>query len=245
MSRPSLVFTVLTLAIWLAIVFLPVSWPLSDPGRAPFRLGPISTDVRAGQTFLAPEEFDQISVPLRVGGPFGSSNEISLHVRSADPTTSWGVRSEVVSVESTGEATEQITFDLEQSIYRPDPLYFEIEVSPAAEWPTYTLATQGDQVSDGRLHLDHEPGFADQDLVFQLLSHRPLWSQIGTWWPEHQMMLVSGLVLLLLVHFFGYTMVRAVATSQGQILRWVSPAAASTLVVAIVTGIIFLTAFYR
>jgi hypothetical protein len=245
MSRRSLVVAALTLAIWLAVVLMPASWPLSDPGRAPFRLGPISTDVRAGQTFLAPDEFDQISLPLRVGGPFGSSNRVSVSVRSADPTMSWSVNSNVISVESTREATEQVTFDLELSIFQPDPLYFEVEVSRDAEWPTYTLATQGNQVPDGRLHLGHEPGFADQDLVFQLLSRRPLWSQIGIWWPDHRMMLVSGLVLLLFVHFSVYALVRAVAAGTGQPFWQLSPAATSTLIVAGATGIIFLAAFYR
>ncbi|MDP6348355.1 MAG: hypothetical protein QGG58_01015 [Chloroflexota bacterium] len=245
MSRPSLIVTALTLAIWLAIVLTPVSWPLTDPGRAPFRLGPISTDVRAGQTFLASEGFDQISLPLRVGGPFGSSNQVSVSVRSADPTMSWGARSNVVSVESTIEAMEQVTFDLELSISRPDPLYFEIEVAPAAEWPTYTLATQGDQVSGGRLHLGHEPGFADQDLVFQILVRRSAWSQIGIWWPDHRMMLVGGLILLLLVHFSGYTLVRAAAAAKTQLLRQVNPATASAFLVALFSGLVFLVAFYR
>ncbi len=245
MSRPSLIVVTLTLAIWLATILVPVSWPLSDPGRAPFRLGPISTDVRAGQTFRAAEAFDQISLPLRVGGPFGSSNNISINVRSADPTMSWAVRSKVVSVESTGEATEQVTFDLEQSISRPDPLYLEIEVSPSARWPTYALATQGDQDPNGRLYLGHEPGFADQDLVFQILVRRTTWSQIGIWWPDHRMMFASGLVLLLLVHFSVYTLVRAVVAGNGQLLRQVNPAAASAFLVALGSGSVFLVAFCR
>ena len=158
---------------------------------------------------------------------------------------SWGVRSNVIRVESTSEVIEQVTFDLEPSISRPGPLYFEIEVAPAAEWPTYTLATQGDQVPGGRLHLGHEAGFADQDLVFQILVRRTAWSQIGIWWPDHRMMLVSGLILLLLVHFSGYALVRAVVAGNDQLLRQVDPAAASALVVAVAAGIIFVVAFHR
>ena len=244
-SRLSLVIRALTLATWLAIALVPVAWPLSEPGRSPFRLGPISTDVRAGQTFLQPEAFDQISLPLRVGGPFGSSNEVSINVRSADPTMSWGVRSEIVAVESTSEAMEQVTFHLEQPVSRPDLLYFEIEISPTAQWPTYTLATRGDQERAGRLYLEDAPSFADQDLVFQILGRKPAFAKVVAWWPNHKMTILSALILLALVHVFVYTSLRALAATGNPTFGELRPAATSALLVAGAVGVVVLVAFAR
>ena len=235
----------LGVAIWLAVVFCPVSWPLSDPGKSPFRLGPISADVRAGQTFHATEPFDQISLPVRIGGPFGESNELSLRVQSDGQDGSWSARSEMVRVKSTAEAVEQVTFDFEELLPATGLLYFEIEVSAAAEWPTYTLATLADQSPDGQLYLQEVPVFADQDLVFQLLRRQPLRERAAAWWSRSRGMVVSGAILLGLIHIAVFTIFRAAADTRAGWLGGVRPSVATLLTVAVWAGAIFLIAFFR
>ena len=59
------------LGLWAVVILSPVEWPL-NPYRhenAVFRLGPVSADVQAGQTFASAEPFNGIAVPVKVGGP--------------------------------------------------------------------------------------------------------------------------------------------------------------------------------
>lgn len=233
------------LAIWLAIALGPVSWPLSDPGRWPFRLGPISADVPAGQTFRATEPFDRISIPVRIGGPFGQTNQLSLRVDLDGRSGSRSVRSGTVRVKSTSDQMEQVTFEFEEPITVPELLYFEIEVSPSAEWPTFTMATLADQTVDGRLYLEGAPGFADQDLVFQLLRRQSSRERLTVWWSLYPAMLVTGALLLALVHMTVFSIFRAMAQAEVRWLRRVRPSVATLSGVAVSLGTIFALAFIR
>ena len=235
----------LGLAIWLAVALVPVSWPMSDPGRSPFRLGPISAAVPAGQTFRATEPFDQVSVPVRIGGPFGEMNRLSLRIDYDGQDGTWSVRSESVQVESTSKETEQVTFNFEELIAVSGPLYFEIEVPPAAEWPTYTLATLADQTPDGRLYLERTPGFADQDLVFQLLRRQPLGERMTIWWSQYRAMAVIGIILLGLIHGAVFTIFGTMAEAGVRWLRVIRPTVITLPVVAAGVGAVFAIAFFR
>lgn len=235
----------LGLAVWLAIALVPVSWPLSDPGRSPFRMGPISADVPAGQTFRSAEPFDEISVPVRVGGPFGKTNLLSIRIEYEGQNGLQRIRSGTVNIKSTAKETEQVTFDFEKPIAVAGPLYFEIEVSPTAEWPTYTLATHADQIPEGRLYMERAPGFTDQDLVFQLLRRQSLVERLITWWSLYPAMLVSGAFLLVLLHMTVFTIFMAMAEAGSRRLRSVRPSVATLLTVAVSLGTIFVIAFFR
>jgi len=232
-------------AIWLAIALAAVSWPLSGPGRSPFRLGPISADVPAGQTFRATEPFDQISIPLRIGGPHGVTNQLNLRVEYVGQDGLWSDRSDTKRVKSTPERMEQITFSFEEPLENPGPLYFEIEVSPVAEWPTNTLATLADQAPDGRLYLASAPGFADQDLVFQLLRRQPLWERLAVWWSHYRAMAVTVAILLGRVHPAVFVIFGAMADAGIVRLRGVRPSVATLPAVASSVGAVFAIAFFR
>lgn len=235
----------LGLAIWLAIALVPVSWPLSDPGRSPFRLGPISADVPAGQTFRATEPFHRISIPVRIGGPFGQTNQLSLRIDFDGLNGSRSVRSGTIRVTTTANEMEQITFEFEGPIAVSELLYFEIEVSPSAEWPTFTMATLADQTVDGQLYLEGAPGFADQDLVFQLLRRQSSRERLTVWWSLYPAMLVTGAFLLALVHITVFSIFRAMAEADIRWLRRVRPSVATLLTVAVSLGTIFASAFFR
>jgi len=245
MSLREVGLVMLGLAIWLAIALVPVSWPLSDPGRSPFLLGPISADVPAGQTFRATEPFDRISIPVRIGGPFGQTNQLSLRIDLDGRNGSRSVRSGTVRVQPASDQMEQITFEFEEPIAASELLYFEIEVSPAAERPTFTMATLADQTPDGRLYLEGAPGFADQDLVFQLLRQQSSRERLTVWWSLYPAMLVTGVFLLALVHITVFSIFRAMAEAEVRWLRRVRPSVATLLTVAVSLGTIFAFAFFR
>ena len=173
------------------------------------------------------------------------TNQLNLRVEYVGQDGLWSVRSDTISVESTPAQMEQITFSFEERLEIPGPLYFEIEVSPTAEWPTYTLATLADQDPDGRLYLASAPGFADQDLVFQLLRRQPLWERLAVWWSQYRAMAVTGAILLGLVHLTVFAIFRAMADAGILWLRGVRPSVATLPAVASSVGAFFVIAFFR
>ncbi len=127
---------------------------------------------------------------------------------------------------------------------------------PAYEYVTALLAAlaapmAGVQIvrwilpQERRLYMERAPGFADQDLVFQLLRQQSSRERLTVWWSLYPAMLVTGVFLLALVHITVFSIFRAMAEADTRWLRRVRPSVATLLTVAVSLGTIFAFAFFR
>lgn len=198
--------------LWLAVALIPVEWSLSPSQRegAVFRLGPVSADVAAGQTFASTEPFDLLVVPVKIGGPFGSAVVMYVRVHAGGPDNALIARSAPVAAVSTRRAFEMVVFRLAEPIAAGRPYYFEIEVPRDTPWPVFLAATRLDKASSGRLFLGGASGFEDQDLVYQLLSRQSLLGRLPRLWTAHQGSVVVGIGLLAMLHLVSYAAVHTV-----------------------------------
>lgn len=218
LNRPlfSGLLVTITFALWLWILTVPVAWTLNQPDRTGFRLGPISEDIRAGQTFVASGAFDIIAVPVWLGAPFGNRLDLQAtlqaggldgaHVASSLPTPAY----------SKAGGADVVEFLFDTTVPGGTSLYFEIKVPRSSPWPVFLTATQGDRDSTGRLVMNGTFGHADQDLVYQLLRQQSVFSRMSYWWTYHPFALAVSITLITLVHVLTYMTVRTVSETLQQ-----------------------------
>ena len=206
----------ITLASWLWILMVPVAWPLNQPDRTGFRLGPVSEDVQAGQTFVASEAFDIVAVPVWLGAPFGNHLDLQAtlqaggvdgaHVASSRPTPAYSRES----------GPDVVEFIFETTMPRDTSLYLEIQVPRSSPWPVFLIATRGDRDSTGRLVMHRNFGHVDQDLIYQLLRQQSVYSRMSYWSTHHPFALVVAITVITLVHVLAYITVRTLSETVQQ-----------------------------
>lgn len=216
----SVLILLTALGLWLAVALVPVEWSLSPSHRegAVFRLGPVSSDVPAGQTFDTAELFDLLATPIRVGGPFGSVVQTRIRVHSEGPDGSLVATSAPVEAVSTERTFEMVMFRLSAPVASGRTYYFELDFPQNTAWPVFLAATLRNKDSSGRLFMGGEPGFADQDLVFQLLRRQSLLGRLPHWWTAHHGGVVVAVALVLLLHLASYAAVYALPLELRRLL---------------------------
>jgi hypothetical protein len=195
---------------------VPVAWALNQPDRTGFRLGPVSEDIRAGQTFVASEAFDIIAVPVLLGAPIGNHLILQATLQAGGLDGTHVASSLLTTAYSRAGGADVVEFPFETTVPGGTSLYFEIQVPRSSPWPVFLTATQGDRDSTGRLVMNGTFGHADQDLIYQLLRQQSVFSRMSYWWTDHLFALVVSIALITLVHVLTYTTVRTVSETVQQ-----------------------------
>ncbi len=207
-ARVAALVMVVVLGLWAVVLTLPVEWAISPSTRTVFRLGPVSADVTVGQTFAVSEPFDLLTLPVRIGGPFGSTANLQVRVRSGGPRGELVAESARVAVISTKREFEMAEFRFTRSVPAGEPRYFELEIPRQTSFPVFVAAKRNDEDPGSRLFLAGTPGYADQDLAYQLLRRQSVLGRLPVWWESHRGVVVVGAGLLVLLHVISYAAVQ-------------------------------------
>ena len=188
--------------LWCAVMLIPIEWPLSvyQHENSVFNLGPVSADVRPGQSFAAHEPFDVLAAPVQVGGPLESVATLTARVRSAGPSGASVSVSAPVRAVSTERAYQMVHFRFPETVPAGDEYFVEFDIPRVTRWPIYLAAIAGDKYPDGQLFMQGAPTLRGQDLVYQLLRRQSIGERIPTWWHANRGSVVVGIGLLVLLH---------------------------------------------
>ena len=238
------VVVLVALGLWSAVALVPVEWSLTRSQRegAAFRLGPVSADVRPGQTFTAAEQFDLLALPVKIGGPFGSAALLRVRVHVNGPDGALIAKSAPANAVSTERKFEMVTFRLLAPVPVGSSYYFELEVPRDTPWPVFLAATRLDKHSDGRLFVEGAPGFTDQDLVYQLIRRQSTFGRLPLWWTGHQGAVIVGAALVLLLHLVSYAGVQTLSLDVRS--RLPPPAVLGLAAPAVLTAAYFVILFF-
>ena len=206
----------ITLASWLWILLVPIAWPLNQPDRTGFRLGPVSEDVRAGQTFVASEAFNIVAVPIWLGAPFGNRLDLQATLQAGGVDGAHVAASRPTPAYSRESGPDVVEFIFETTLPKDISLYLEIQVPRSSPWPVFLIATRGDRDSTGRLVMNRNFGHVDQDLIYQLLRQQSVYSRMSHWSTHHPFALVVAITLITLVHVLTYMIVRTLRETVQQ-----------------------------
>ena len=186
--------------LWFALLLVPVDWSVSSVPAAGslINIGPVSSYVVPGQTVLPAEPVDKIAVPIRVGGPFGSSVPIRLLVLT-EPGGDELAAAAATAV-SIPAGFDLVVFELDSPLAHSSWAYLELEIPPETQWPILIGGTKSDLSEfPGQLFLRGEDGWSDQDIFHQLLRRQNLASRIPVIWSRHRATFLGYLALLLSV----------------------------------------------
>lgn len=194
------------LGLWAAVMLIPVEWSLSQSQReeAVFRVGPVSADVQAEQTFAAAEPFDLLAVPVKVGGPVGSVAVLRARVHISGPSGALVAASAPANAVPTERAFEIVQFRFLVSIPAGQAHYIERDIPRETPWPVFLAAIGGDKDPDGQLLMQGAPTFADQDLAYQLLRRQSILGRLPMWSVAYQGAVIVGTGLVALLHLVSY-----------------------------------------
>lgn len=208
----SLPITTAVVGLWCAVMLIPVEWPLSayQSENAVFPLGPVSADVRPGQTFTAAEPFDVLAAPVNVGGPFDSVATFSTRVRLDGPGGPSVAVSAPATVASTQRAFEMVLFRFPETIPARAGYFVEFDIPRGTSWPVFLAALGGDRGPDGQLFMRGAPTHEGQDLVYQLLRRQSVGERLPTWWRANRGSVVVGIGLVSIVHLVSFAAIHAV-----------------------------------
>lgn len=231
------------LGFWLGIVLAPFAWPLSPYQHedAVFRLGPVSADVQAGQTFAATEPFNAIAIPVRVGGPIDEFAWLQARMRIGGPAGVTVAESPPTLAVSTQRSFAMVQFWFPSAVPAGEIYFVEVDVPRETPWPIFLAATGDDKDRSGQLHMQGAPTFDGQDLAYQLLRSQSILGRLPIWWDSHRGSLFVSAVLIALVHLISFAAVGALprharrALPHGPALALASPA----LLAAAYCGLLF------
>ena len=170
-----------------AVVLVPVDWPTTSMPRAValMNLGPVSSFIVPGQTLVPRERVDSIVLLVGVGGPFGSTTPLRLTVYDTPAKAGLLTDAESVAV-SKPDRFDTVWFRFDRVLDAGESVYFELNMPQDTPWPIVVAATREDaERPDGQLYLRGEPGFENQDLVYQLFRHENLAHRLPLFWSEH------------------------------------------------------------
>ena len=207
-------------ALWLALLLVPVDWSVSSVPAAGslIKIGPVSSYVVPGQTVLPAEPVDKVAAPVQVGGPFGSSVPIRLHVLTRPGGDELGFST--ASAVSVPAGFDLVVFELDRPLPPSRWAYLEFEIPFETQWPILIGGTKSDLPEfPGQLFLRRQAGWPDQDLFHQLLRRQNLASRFPVIWSQHPATLLGYLAVLLpaLAIFLGLGLV---VGRRRPILRW-------------------------
>lgn len=200
------------LGLWAVVTLAPLEWPLSpyQHENAVFRLGPVSADVQAGQTFAAAEPFSVFAVPVKVGGPINEVAPLHARVRIGDPAGPSVAESTPTLAVSTQRPFEMVRFWFPATLPAGNVYYAEIEVPRETPWPIFLAATANEWDPDGQLYIQGTATFAGQDLAYQLLRSQSILKRLPVWWGSSRGAVIVGAVLIALVHLVSFAAVGSV-----------------------------------
>ena len=186
-------------------------WPLNSyqHENAVFRLGPVSADVQAGQTFAAAEPFSVFALPVNVGGPIDSVATLRTRIRIAGPGGVPVAESAPAQAVSTERTFEMVRFELPAPLPAGEGYYVEFDVPRETAWPIFLAAAEGNTDPVGQLFMQGAPTFAGQDLAYQLLRRQSILGRLSIWWVSYQGAVIVGAALVALLHVVSYAAVRA------------------------------------
>ena len=217
---PAIGSVIAAAVLWIALLLVPVDWSVSSVPAAGslFTVGPVSSYVVPGQTILPTEPVDRVAVPIRVGGPFGSSVPIRLLVLT-EPGGDELAAAAATAV-SIPAGFDLVVFELDSPLAPSRWAYLELEIPPETQWPILIGGTKSDLAEfPGQLYLRGQAGWPDQDLFHQLLRRQNLASRIPVIWSLHRAALL-GYVALLLPAVTIFAGLGLVVGRRRPVLRW-------------------------
>ncbi len=219
--------------LWIAFLLVPVDWSVSSVPAAGslINIGPVSSYVIPSQTILPTEPVDKVAVPIRVGGPFGSSVPVRLLVLT-EPGGDELAATAAAAV-SIPAGFDLVVFELDNPLPTSRWAYLEFEIPFETQWPILIGGSKSDLVEfPGQLFLRGQAGWPDQDIFHQLLRRQNLASRIPVIWSQHRATLLGYLALLLLIAAISAGLGLVVGRRR-RVLQW--PLALLPLPVTVVT----------